>query len=140
MRPQQVVDRVWIQFGDEIVGTLGVFDLKDVATVTEDALPVEDGGHGSLIELVPLDHEGGVDRLYPELPMQGGAFRQRRLRGEHAHKLCDLHAERVNHVVSLERRLVCHGRPSFQYRHNYTANGGKAVPTAPRECSKRRNG
>jgi hypothetical protein len=39
MRPQQVVDRVWIQFGDEVVGTLGVFDLKDVTTVTEDGFP-----------------------------------------------------------------------------------------------------
>ena len=91
--------------------------------VAEDALPVDDRGHGLLIELVSLDHEGGADRLDPELSVQGGAFRQGRLRGEHAHELCDLHAERIYCVVAFEWRFVWH-TPSFHYRHYYTDNGG----------------
>ena len=104
VRAQEIFKGARVEFGDEVVGALRVFDLQDVIGIAEDPLAVEDRGDGLLVELVALDEQRRVDRLDPELPVEHGAFRQRRIGREHPHELRDLHAERVNPVVALERR------------------------------------
>ena len=120
VNPQQIRQRMRIEFRNKVVGGARIFDFEDVAPVSENPLAVDNRAHRALIEFVTFDDERGVDRLDPQLPTQRRAGRQWRLRRQHADELSDLHAERINHVGAFERRFVCHDHlllPPQLYRH-----------------------
>ena len=91
-----------IKLGYEIVGCARVFHLENVALIAEHSFAIDDRTHGTLIKLVALDDERGVNRADPKLPAQGGTGRQRSLRREHTDQLRDLHAEGIDNVSAFE--------------------------------------
>ena len=123
MRAQEVVQAQRIKGVDELIGSLCVLYLEDVPCGSEDALAVHDGGHSFLGERVSLDHERRADGADAQLAVEGRACAEARGGVQHAHELCDLHAEVVNLRRSIKGRLVSHAT-SF-YRPYFTAIGGK---------------
>ena len=120
MNPQQFFHRMRIQLRKEIVGGARVFNFEDVAPISENPLAIDDRAHRALIEFVSFDNKRGVNRLDSHLPTQRRAGRQGRLRRQHANKLSDLHAQRIDTVGAFKRRLVGHNHlllPPQLYRH-----------------------
>ena len=129
MGVKEVVQAQRVEGVDELIGPLRVIDLEDVPCGPEDAPAVHDGGHGLLGERVSLDHERRADGADAQLAVEGRTCAKVRGRMQHAHELCDLHAEVVNLRRSLKGRLVSHA--TSYYRHYFTANGGKTERGPP---------
>lgn len=129
MRVKEVVQAQRVEGVYELIGPLCVLDLEDVPCGPEDAPAVHDGGHGLLGERISLDHERRADGADAQLPVEGRTCAKVRGRMQHAHELCDLHAEVVNLRRSLKRWLVSHA--TSYYRHYFTVNGGKTERGPP---------